>query len=201
MSMFNLKEVQEETRGNGGSQTYIYPGIRHNVIIAKWAQGKSSLGTPFIAVHLVTKEGKEANVEPKAFEFYVSPAAMEMSLQKIKHIVTKVTTVKAWESKEPANLEEMIEHLNDISKGESLRMKFTGEEYKNSAGDIKEAARIGLPDFAEAIQEGAEHPPVADEDTKLTFDKNNKYDFKKLETEAPTPEDDVEESSSDSLPF
>lgn len=186
MSMFNLKEVSEEVKG-GSNEKYIYPGIRNKVIIKKWSQGKSSQkGTPFIAVHLVTQEGKESNVEPKQFEFYVSDAAMEGTLSRIKHIVTKVATEAEFASKSPADMEEMVEHLNDISRGKVLRIKFTGEEYLNGQGEVKEAARIGYPEFAEAVEEGAEHSVVADADTKLVFDKNNQYDFKTLPKDAST---------------
>jgi hypothetical protein len=185
MSMFNLKEVSEEVKGGGVNETYIYPGIRNNVVISKWSHGTSSQkGTPFIAVHLVTKEGKAANVEPKQFEFYVSEKAIPDTLARIKHIVTKVTTNAEWESKEPADLEEMVDHLNDISRGKVLRMKFTGEEYLNGQGEVKSSARIGYPEFAEAVEEGAEYPAVANEDTKLVFDPNNQYDFKKLPKDA-----------------
>jgi hypothetical protein len=180
MSMFNLKEVSEEVKG-GSNQTYIYPGIRNQVIISKWVTGRSAKQeTPFIGVQLVTKEGKEAAVDPKQFEFYVSPAAIDTSMKKIKHIVTKVTTAKIFESKEVNSAEELVEHLNEISRGGVLRMKFTGEEYLNSNNEVKSAARIGLPEFAEAVNEGAEYEPISDENTKLTFDESNRFDFKKL---------------------
>lgn len=181
MSMFNLKEVTEEVK-TGVNETYIYPGIRNKVIIKKWSQGKSDNDkkTPYVSVHLVTEEGKAADVQPKEFKFYMSEKAVPMSLVKIKHIVTKVTTSDKFESVEPNDLEELVDHLNDISQGESLRMKFFGREYTNANQEIKEAAEIGLPDFAEAIQEGAEYPVVTDEDTALTFDKENKMDFQKL---------------------
>lgn len=183
MSMFNLSEVEEKSSGNGN--LYIYPGIRE-VVINKWTHGKSAnKGTPFIAVELTTVEGKAAgNVEPRSFEFYVSEGAMKMSLSKIKHITTKITTEEKFASKNPADLEEMVEHLNDLTRGETYRQKFTGEEYINSKGEVKEKATIGLPDFAEAIQEGAEYPVVPASESKLTFDKNNQYDFKKLPKDA-----------------
>lgn len=186
MSMFNLKEVSEVSKGGGVNETYIYPGIRNNVIIKKWHSGTTPSGTPYIAVDLVTAEGKAANppVEPKTFSFYTSEKALKQSLVKIKHIITKVNTEAAWESKSPANMEEMVEHLNDLSQGKSLRMKFTGEEYLNNAGEVKSRASIGLPEFAEAIEEGAEYPVVSNEDTKLKFDPDNQYDLKKLEKDA-----------------
>jgi hypothetical protein len=179
MSMFNLSEVKEEVKG-GANETYIYPGIRNNVKIKKWTNGSTPNGTPFLAVHLVTREGEEANVEATEFPFYTSEKALKTSLAKIKHIVTKVATEAEWLSKEPADMDEMTDHLNDISRGKYLRIKFTGEEYQNKNGEIKEKALIGLPEFAEAIENGAEYPVVAPEESKLVFDKNNSYDFKKF---------------------
>jgi len=63
-----------------------------------------------------------------------------------------------------------------------LRIKFIGEEYQNQAGDIKEAARIGYPNFAEAIEEGAEYPPVADEDSEFFY--NPEKDLTKLKVDS-----------------
>lgn len=173
--MFNLNEVKENS-GNGGA--YIYPGVR-NVTINGWSAGTSAQGKPFVEVELTTveamKEGKENT--SKKFQFYMSDSAQERSMQKIKHIVTKVTTADRITNQ--PDLNSFVSMLNNISKGKSLRIKFTGEEYEYN-GEIKEAARIGLPNFAEAINPGAEYAPVADADTKLVFDKNNQYDFKKL---------------------
>jgi len=174
--MFNLNEVEENV--GGGNGLYIYPGVR-NVTINGWTTGTSPQGKPFVEVELTTveamKEGKEN--ASKKFQFYMSDAATEKSLQKIKHIVTKVT--KASNITNQPDLNSFVAMLNNISKGKSYRQKFTGEEYEYN-GEIKEGARIGLPPFAEAINPGAEYEAVADADTKLTFDKNNQYDFKKL---------------------
>lgn len=192
MSMFNLSEVEERSAGKGN--LYIYPGVR-DVKIKKWTKGKSAnKGTPFIAVHLVTVEGDKQNIEPRQFEFYMSEGAMKMSLSKIKHIVTKITTEEKWASKNPEDIDEMVDHLNDLTRGETYRQKFIGEEYENSNGEVKEAARIGLPEFAEAIQEGAEYPVVPESESKLVFDKDNKYDFKKLEKDN-TNESEMENAS------
>jgi len=185
--MFNLKEVSEEVKG-GVNETYIYPGIRNNVILKKWTSGKNDKGTPFLAVHFVTEEGKTANVEPKEFKFYMTEKAVPTSLVKVKHIVGRITTYEKFESVNPANLEELTDHLNDISQGGRLRMKFNGREYLNTAQEIKEAAEIGLPDFAEAIEDGAEYPAVAQEDSLLTFDKENKNDFEKLPMNTAAPQ-------------
>jgi len=174
--MFNLNEVQENV--GGGNGLYIYPGVK-NVTINGWSHDVNANGKPFVEVELTTveamKEGKEN--ASKKFQFYMSDAASVRSMEKIKHIVTKVTTADKITSQ--PDIAAFTQMLNNITKGKSLRVKFSGEEYEYN-GEVKEAARINLPPFAEAINQGAEYPPVADADTKLTFDKTNQYDFKKL---------------------
>ncbi len=190
--MFNLKEVSEEVKSN---DLYITPGVKNRVVISKWVSGKSSnKGTPFIGVQLVTVDGKAANVEPRQFDFWIGEKVTPISLGKIKHIVTKVATQKEWESKEPADLEEMVDHLNDISRGKVLRMKFIAEEYLNKNNEVKTKAVIGMPGdnteknpgFAEAVEEGGEYAPISDENTRLVYDPSNKRDYIKLK-EDPTP--------------
>lgn len=191
MTMFNLKEVEEITGGN--NQTYIRPGILHDVIISKWVKGESiNKKTPYIGLQLVTREGKKANIDPRQFEFYITEKSQSQSISKIKHIVTKVIKEEEFSSKSPNSIEEFVEHLNDISKGCSLRFKFAGEEYLNSNNEIKTKALLGFPPFAEAINEGAEFEPVSDSETKLTYDENNKYDFKRLPK--PTDESDMDKN-------
>lgn len=169
--LFNFAEVKESV-GTGNSQKYIYPGIRHQVVIKNIKEDKTPSGTPFIELELYTKEGgPEASVK---FPFYTSEKAAAKSMEKIKHIATKVVT------EAELNAAKTVEDLKDLLKGKMLRMKFTGEEYKNKNGEIKEKALIGLAPFAEAIEEGGDHPVILDEDTKLKFDKANQYDFKKF---------------------
>jgi hypothetical protein len=183
--MFNLNEVKEST-GNGS--LYIYPGVRE-VVIKGWAKGESPSGTPFIEVELVTKDAFDAGTEnaSKKFQFYMSEKAKDQSMVKVKHILTKVT--KEANIKPATTADEFVAMLNALSRNKSLRMKFTGEEYEYN-GEVKEAARIGLPTFAEANQVGAKYEPVAEANTKLVYDKNDKYDFKPL-TKTATAESEV----------
>jgi hypothetical protein len=174
-NLFDFKEVETNVSG-GSNQKFIYPGIKNHIIIGDVSQGASKSGTPFIEIEMYTKEGGKDS--SKKFQFYTSEKAMKMSLEKIKHIATKVVT------EEELNAATDIESLKDLLRGKALRMKFSGQEYVNKNGEVKENALIGLAPFAEAIEEGAEHPPVADGDTKLKYDKDNEYDFKKLEVEA-----------------
>lgn len=190
MSMFDLNSVEERSN-SGKADLYIYPGVRR-VIIEEWSKGESSQGTPVIKVKLITTAAKEAGTEAsKEFNFYMTEKAQEMSLRKIKHILTKVT--KEANIKSVSSADEFVTMLNNLSKGKEIRIKFSGREDLYN-GEVKEFAQIGLPDFAEAVIDGAEYPAVSDEDTKLTYDKNNQYDFRKLPADQ-TPESQVGSAS------
>lgn len=179
--MFDLKNVEEQSAGGNG--LYIYPGIRE-VVLSKWTKGTSTQkGTPYIGVKFLTLEAqKTGGVDPKEFPIYITESSMTLSLARIKHIVTKITTEEAFASKSPADLDEMVDHLNDISRGGKLRIKFTGRMYKNANGEAKEAAELPLSKFAEAIEEGASYPVM--EVTELVYDKNNPKDLKPLEEDS-----------------
>jgi hypothetical protein len=175
--LFNFGSVEEKVSvGGGNSQKYIYPGIRHNVVIKDVKEGKSqNKETPFIEFSLYSKEGGPETA--RTFQFYTSPNTIVKTMEKIKHIATKVV------KEEELNKATDVEALRDLLKGKSLRMKFTGEEYKNQNGEVKSRALIGLPPFAESISDEAEYPAISDEETKLKFDDKNQYDFKKLAEE------------------
>ncbi len=182
---FNLENTEETAGGKTG--LYIYPGVLR-VVIKGWEKGESSGGTPFIAVNMITKLAEEENPDAvKDFKFYMTDASKSTSMKKIKHIMTKVTT-NANINKEVANLDEFIALLNSFSANKELRVKFSGKEYINKNDDLKINAEIGLPNFAEATQLGSEYPVVADASTKLTYDENNKYDFKRLKGQDPDSE-------------
>lgn len=184
-NLFSNKGVEEAVIG-GGNQKYIYGGVFHDVVISDVRSGASSQkGTPFIELDMHTREGGPAT--KRAFQFYMSEGAAKTSKSKLRHIATKIVKLAEFEAVEANTLEEYTDAIADLIKGQSLRMKFTAEQYRNANGEVKDAARIGLPEFAEAIQDGAEFAPVADEDTKLTYDKNSQWDFKRLPIE-PTDE-------------
>jgi hypothetical protein len=175
--MFDLSDVKENA--GGGKRLYIYPGVL-NVTINGWSATTNANGKELLQLEVTTVDAMSEGTQnaSKKFDFYFTENAQEKSLQKVKHIVTKVT--KEANIKPANDLAGFAGMLNSISKGKSLRMKFTGEQYLYN-GEVKVSARIGLPAFAEATNPGAEYEPVADADTKLVYDENNKYDFKKLE--------------------
>lgn len=191
-NLFSNQGISEEVK-TGNNQQYIYGGIYHNVIIADVTKGVFKNGTESLRLKMHTKEGGEQAV--KEFDFYFSEAAVKMSKTKLKHIATKVTKAANFDNMPANSLDEYIQNYAKLVKGKELRMKFIAEQYLNSNGEVKDAAKIGLPEFAEATQTGAEYAPVADEDTKLVYDKNNEYDYKKLaiqaDTETETTSDDA----------
>lgn len=185
--LFNFEEIDgEKVVGGGNAQKYIYPGVRHNVIIKDVGQGQTPNGTPFVSIEFFTKEGGPETA--KEFRFWMSERAKTISLQKLKHIATKVAKL------DEVNAVKSLDEWRDLLKGRALRIQFNGEEYENANGEIKEKATIGLVPFAEAIEDDAEYPAVSDEDTKLAFDKENKYQMKRLPskaTEAPSSNSDT----------
>lgn len=186
-NLFSNKNVKEEVK-TGNNQQYIYGGVYHNVIIKEITSGESSVKkTPFVRVSMYTKEGGDQTA--RNFDLYMSENAAETSKKKLKHIATKIVTDAEFSEIEVDTLEEYADALNSLLKGQSLRMKFTQEDYLNNNDEVKQSPRIGLPNFAEATQKGAEYEPVADEDTKLVYDPNNRFDYKKLDVQADVEQD------------
>jgi len=177
--LFNFENVDDNV--STGERQYIYPGIYNNVVIKKVShvEKPENGGAPYIELELYAKAGGPDN--SKAFRLYTSERALEGSMKRLKHLAKRVAT------EQEVNSIKSIEDFNDLLRGRSVRMKFCGEQYEYN-GEVKEKATIGYLPFAEAIEEGAAVPVVADEDTQLTYDKNNKYDFKMLATSSsPSP--------------
>lgn len=191
-NLFQTKGVTEVTeRGTG--QKYIYGGIYNDVVIKGVGHGTSTnKGTPYIEVTMYTSEGGPDTA--RSFQFYFTERAAEGSMSKLKHIATKIVTEGEWEAVQANTIEELAEALDALLRNQHLRMKFVVEQYVNNNNEVKDGARIGFMPFAEATQPGAEHAPIADEDTKLTYDKTNKYDFKPVDVQ-PDSEEVVAETA------
>jgi hypothetical protein len=176
--MFDLTQVEENV-GGSGKRLYIYPGVMR-VVIEKWDNGESAQGTPYVSVTMVSTDAKKDNVEnaTREFKFYLTEASTKKQMEKILHIVTKVNKKENFRA--TSNVSDLVNLLNELTKGKELRMKFTGSQYLNQSGEVKDRPEIGLPRFAEAVKEGSDYPVVEDADTKLVYDANNQYDYKKL---------------------
>lgn len=174
--MFGGKEVNSERVSK-----YITPGV-HEVTIAKIEGTTASTGSPMLNISIHLKDGDSENANTFRIVMGKSTGEQnEYSLRKVQHIATKIVKLDQYLAVTGSTIEEYGEALNNILAGNSLRMKFTAEEYLNNEGKTKVRANIGLPEFAEAIQEGAEHSVV--ETTKLTYDPTNQYDYKKLQAQ------------------
>jgi hypothetical protein len=165
---FGGQDVQEISKPK-----YIRPGI-HEVTIKSVKGELNANGNPTItaSLHLVDGDA-DATTDMR---FYLSDKAAESTYKKIRHIFTKVVKDVDYLAAKAENIEELGEVYNDKLSGNSLRIKFRGEEYLKQDGTTGVRSVIGYPEFAEAIQEGAEYPVVAV--TKMTF--NPDTDIKKL---------------------
>jgi hypothetical protein len=162
--MYKLSEVEDVKIGG----KFIRPGINENVVIAGFTGVTPTSGSPRLEIEFrLATSGEEDKTK---VNFYMSEGAAKKSLSKIKHLATKVVTEDAFNAVEATDLEDLANKLNKLLKGKTVaEMKFIGEEYKNSNGELKVKATIGLPEFASA-NKGA-----------LKYDATSKWDFKKLE--------------------
>lgn len=183
-NIFSNQEVSEESKLGGGQQ-YIYGGVYHKVIISDVKKHTTNSGKDCLRITMHTEEG--GPTASKDFDFFFTESAVAISKSKLKHIATKVAKEATFTNMPANSLDEYIANYGKIVKGKTLRMQFNAEEYLNSNNEVKSAARIGLPDFAEATQPGAEYPPIADEDTKLFFNKENSWQYKEVDIQ-PSPE-------------
>lgn len=166
--MFGGQDVQEVNKPK-----YIRPGI-HEVTIKSVKGETNQNGNPTIVftMHLIDGDA-EATTD---FRFYLSDKAAATSYKKIRHIFTKIVKDTDYLNAKADDIEGLGVAYNNKLAGNSLRIKFRGEEYLKQDGNVGVRAVIGLPEFAEAIQEGAEYAAVST--TKLTFSAD--ADIKKL---------------------
>ena len=170
--MFGAKDVKE-TQGGG----YIKPGIQE-VTIDSVTGGYATTGTPKLTFKIYIKDGDSSKAND--FNIFISEKTEDIAYRKIKHIFTKISTEEVYNSTTGSTIEELGEAYDKVLAGNSLRMKFVAEEYLNSEGKLKVRPNIGLPTFAEAIQPGSSFPVVPANESKLVYDSNNQYDYKKL---------------------
>lgn len=161
----NFSNVEETT-----VKPKLQPGI-YEVEITGVTEDTGSNGNPVIIMGFVTTDGTYEHQEKLSAKSEKTPgkdkSALDITLSKMKHIATKVV------SEDELSKVTSIEDYNKLLTGKQLRMKFSGEERWYN-GNIYVNAKIGFPNFAETI----DGTP-----TKLTYNPNNSYDYKK----APAP--------------
>ena len=188
---FNTSDVKEMS-----TSKYLKAGIENKVVIDNIKGEQPQDRSPFIEFTFRKPEGKTE--DGTRVRFYMSEKAKGMSLQKILHLATKVVKRAQIDALNASSVEEYGAMLNKLLRNKMLRIMFSPEEYQNSSGEIKIKPALGLPEFAEAIAEGAESAPVADGDTKLVYNEN-KLLIKARGVQVPQTEDTV--LKDDDLPF
>lgn len=184
--MFGGQDTPEITKPK-----YIRPGI-HEVTIKNVKGETNQNGNPVITFTMHLLDGEEDATTD--FRLYLSEKAQTSTYKKIRHIFTKVVLDSDYLQATASNIEELGEVYNAKLAGNSLRIKFNGEEYLKQDGTIGIRAVIGYPEFAEAIQAGAEYAAV--ETTKMSF--SAEKDIKKM---VKLPDSDTTLGGSDGLPF
>lgn len=173
--MFSTQGTEEKVR----ESKYLRPGV-HDAIIANIEGVTPESGSPYIKLD-IHKANATAEFSTEV-RFYMTDKGQQKSLQKIFHLATRIVKASDINAVTAENLAEYGTKLNALLSGKSVRLKFIGEEYLNASQEVKVKTTLGLPPFAEANTEGAEHPVVSLENTKLVYDPTNQYDYKKLPT-------------------
>lgn len=147
---------------------YIRPGINKDVQIVSVEGLAPEGGSP--ALEFTFKLVTSPDEATTKVRFFMSEKAEKKSLEKIKHLATKVVTEEQLDAVGGDDIVSYGTALNKLLAGKTVKeMKFNGEEYKNASGEVKSKAVIGLPKFASATV------------GELKYDASNSYDFKKLE--------------------
>jgi len=200
MGLFSEKVDKSTELGSNNGQPsekallYVLPGIRE-VKVKGVNFGKAGTGTPYIAPELYTLSGGPE--KSSELRMYISSNNEFIVQGQITHMASKMVTYDEMNEalKGADTTEQIAKALNDLLKGKKFRIKLGGEEYINGSGAKKDRVRLLLANdtnpFAEAIEDGAEYGAVDAENSVLTYDKNNPYDFKKLK-EVPTSEDTMD---------
>lgn len=197
---FNFENV------SAGRNKFVMMGINHDVTIVGVESGKSQTGKDYIQIN--TKLTGDSDDNTTKLKIWITDKARKSSMSKIMAIHSAVSKIAVLKDKNFKDVKTMAAGLNDLWSGKRLRLKLQGEEWigEDADGNSKTKIRTSIPmwDFVEAIDSGAEMYPIADANTQLKFDKENKWDYKRLEeddSEAISPEKPKTEDPDNDLPF
>jgi len=170
--MISTRGTTDETKEF--KSKFLAPGIQEvkvTSVTATEPEGKS----PYLTFSFENREGQTADVK-----FYVSEAAKDRTMTKIKHLGNKVVDETTLDAVTGKNYADYAKNLTRTIAGKWLRVKFSGEMVAGGinpeTGEKKKdwaKATIGLPAFAEKLTVNP---------TKLKYDPTNKYDLKPLDT-------------------
>jgi len=200
--MFNFKNVSVDR------PSFVGYGINHDVTIVGVESGNSQKGTEFIQLNV--KKTGDSDDNATILKMYFTIKAQPITMRKIMGIHAAVAKLELLKSKSFNSTKELADSLNAMWKGKRFRLKLQGSEYVLETEEgpvIKTRTEIPMRNFTEAIMGDAERAPISDADTKLTFDKNDKWDFRRLSAEdlakvGGTPNETGNDSKKDDdLPF
>jgi hypothetical protein len=156
---FNFAEVQSSKE----VKPVIRPGVNENITVGLLTEELTEKGKKVIRVPFTSADGAELVIDMS-----MEGGAPPYTMRKIKHLMTKVA------DEDTVNAAANLDAVNAILKGQTLRIKFTGEEYVSTRdGKVYVKTVLGLPNFAEAMT-------TSKEMSALVYDTNNQYDLKKV---------------------
>lgn len=178
--MFSTKGVSE----SGGK--YISYGIRNVKFTSITAQESEGGSTPSIFINF--EEVGTGKTLSSRFPF--SEKSTQISLRKIKHMLTKIVDETTADGIFASTLTEYAAAISKYLVNNTLRIKFNGEEVQGKEGKNNWfKAVVNFPPFAEALSVNP---------TELKFD--SVADVKRLAFASSTPTH-VGAAKDDSLPF
>jgi len=139
----------------------IQPGV-HKIKIINVSAEENDNGKVYISIKCENEAGTQEHEE----RMYISTEkGKQYTMGRLKHL-TKKAIGKELDG------DVTVAALNKALAGKPARVKFVAEEYEYQ-GDIKTKTSFAFQGFAEEVS-------IADENTALFYDPNNKYDYKKL---------------------
>lgn len=181
---FNTKghEIEESTYVS----KYIKPGI-HTAKISGITFYESAGGTPALEITHETKpvEGLDGAGQIAVTRWWISESAWPYTKDRLVIMADKLGVREALDNISSEDANQYAEALNGVFAGKAARWKFAGEEIKGGEAEDGTAksnwwkAQLAGYGFVEPLS-------VSEEESKLTFNENDKYDMKHLPlTDAP----------------
>jgi hypothetical protein len=176
--MFDSSKV--ESSNSGYISKYLNPGLQ-NLKINSIEISEAKTGSKKLVLHTEGEEVKDLGFEGvdgakgpvgKIATFYFKPEEMEEKVSRIfSEIADALEAKPQLDAIQASTLEEYISKVAPLITGKFANFKIAGEEY--AKGDGKVGVKLLLP--SKYFVEKAGRTP-----SKLKFDKNNTYDYKKL---------------------
>lgn len=181
--LFNTSNIEEK----GTMSYYITPSVSEVTILnihGETPEGTNFQGnprSPFLEVEMKLKGAEDKN--STRFRMYTSASMIEKTMKQITHMATRMVKKAQLDAVGGDNLttEQYGQNLHNLLSGKSVRLQFNSEEYKNADQEVKTKPMIPNNTwFAEAIEEGAEHPVIPAAISKLKYSRDNVYQNRKI---------------------